>query len=530
MSSPFYKPRIHDNENTFEKDLLTRYYDPDAISEQDIAELQNQYPDQKDQIKPLAEALADDFIDESEKSRLTDLGVSDVFWSTFKSGLWAKKAKKHVYNTPKYNTDETAQLIQNLGVRSQAGVGVKSLCNVCYNLTEGVYSHWDTETRIKLLSAIASALAVIDDPKARTTFSTIVRSTDPVVHRSVCIGIENIRDPKAVPVLTTLSKNPYKTIRLAAVKSLGSIGTPGTIPVLSKLSQEKYMVRIPPVPCDCNSDWSIRDDNYDIRIAAVEGLGNIGTPEVIPALANILGTTVFSLDIDCMTLEAAIKALGNIGTPEVIPVLADYLRSIPRPRQPDWMWEGISQGVMDVRSAFMNIRDPEALPAMIELSRDPSPLVRCAAIQRLGTYDTPEAVTALINAAQIPWTGNWSLDQDLVNSKLAAITTLGKKTPTPEIVSALLELANNPETYNNHYASTDLIEILGNMVTPEVVATLIRLAHTQPKATRILGKINTPEVISTLRALSQNYDRGSNSNVREAAQDSLAMLGVPESE
>jgi HEAT repeat protein len=94
-----------------------------------------------------------------------------------------------------------------------------------------------------------------------------------------------------------------------------------------------------------------RDDDMDVRLAALRALARIGDPRAIDGLIGVLREGYYET-----TLEAA-KALASIGEPAVLPLLAALhsMRKI---------------GLRDAILALEWLGDPRALPALEALFGD----------------------------------------------------------------------------------------------------------------------------------------------------------------
>ena len=118
--------------------------------------------------------------------------------------------------------------------------------------------------------------------------------------KSIIRGLGGIGTPDVVPVLTEALKDSSALIRLTAVRALGDTGDPIAVPALIA---------------------ALGDKNDDVRTGAAIALGEIGAPAkaAVPVLIDMLEQA------GCIERSCIIQGLGGIGTPDVIPVLKDAL-------------------------------------------------------------------------------------------------------------------------------------------------------------------------------------------------------------
>lgn len=418
MTSSFYKPDLDKLKSSLERDLLSRYYDPDALSEKDIAELTKKYPDltQVEQVTALAKALHDDYIDHSERSHLEKIGVTAEFFNVFKSGQWVENAKKFI-NTRRfplnYSDEQRADLIENVDLKSIGGNGIEELELAAKDAYDA--DHPAIEVLLEMRSAeavpaLARMVATNSDQNVRLRaiealgrigsevvpflVKVVENDSDWDVRQAAVAALGNIASLEAVQALIEIATGNDSDHRRTAVYYLGQIGTSDTESALIEMLANS----------DLPSGLSVADiigalsktaspKIVPILMRLVEGgldkdtrkqvaylLGDIGSPEAISALGQMI--TFFdrnSFDV--------VKALGTIASPEVMPILAEVATNKNR------YYPGIREEVIEI----LIIRHAEAVTVLKKIAEsDADESVRHTAIEILRQIGTPEAQETLL--------------------------------------------------------------------------------------------------------------------------------------
>ncbi len=148
-----------------------------------------------------------------------------------------------------------------------------------------------TEDEQEILPILAAALAR-ETPNVRAAATRV---------------LAQINANLAFPYLKTAIADADPWVRYYAARSMGIHGYPEALEDLAHLVQ--------------------RDPAHQVRAAAVEGLGRIGSIRAVTILAPlVLGLAQRGSDDGELT-RTAIRALGNIGHPDAVPLLLNVLRS-----------------------------------------------------------------------------------------------------------------------------------------------------------------------------------------------------------
>lgn len=189
----------------------------------------------------------------------------------------------------------------------------------------------------------------------------LLRDPDPdVVLQSVLI-LDRMRDPRALEYLHTALDHPDPNVRQEAVLAVGRLGDARSIPHL----------------------MSFLEADFWVQMAAVQALGDLRSPEAVPALAGkLIDPLVGSLAAEALARiggEDAFHALAahwpaggvEIDDETMLGLLAHVLEGLPRPTE----LGGLPGGFREALSARLHDRSAEARAAAARclLTLGPSP-------------------------------------------------------------------------------------------------------------------------------------------------------------
>lgn len=129
----------------------------------------------------------------------------------------------------------------------------------------------------------------------------------------------------------------------------------------------------------------IASPSGEISTRAVRALGRLRDLEILPELCE-------ALRFEPALWPAAITALGDLGHPDAVPALTELLGALKR--------ESKTALRSEIILALQKIGDPAAVPALAAALADASPIVRERAADALGRIGGPEGVAALVQALQ----------------------------------------------------------------------------------------------------------------------------------
>ena len=182
-------------------------------------------------------------------------------------------------------------------------------------------------------TAAAGALGDIADPTAVPALIAALKDKDNDVRGGAAIALGAIGAPAkaAVPVLINRSKIVMNRELESIIRGLGGIGTPDVVPVLTEaLTDSSVLIRLTAARALADAAdptavpaliAALKDKDNDVRGGAAIALGAIGAPAkaAVPVLIDMLEQA------GCIEGGCIIQGLGGIGTPDVVPVLKDAL-------------------------------------------------------------------------------------------------------------------------------------------------------------------------------------------------------------
>ena len=207
---------------------------------------------------------------------------------------------------------------------------------------------------------------------------------DPLVKEEAALALEDLGGPGQVDELldavdTTVGAGSDTAARAAnrsntrIAEALGNIGDPRAAPALLRLARAS-------------------DDN--LRLAAVEALGNVKAKEAVPELSHI----VDDLSAPPLLIKRAIVALGQIGDPAGIPALVHGLvierQGVSFLPESSFALFGIGQPAVEPLMRIAQDQDPAYLAWAKETNRAPAGTYAKTALV-LGDLEDPRAIPVL---------------------------------------------------------------------------------------------------------------------------------------
>ncbi len=343
-------------------------------------------------------------------------------------------------------------------------------------------------------------------------------------------------------------------VRAAAIDALDEVG-PGAI--------DRLLVELTGVDTDDAADWvraerfakALRADEPELRMAAASALGQLGEPEVTPALVGALD------DSDPRVRIRVVAACGRLGDRRAVGPLADLLD------------DSRGEAKRAVADALAEIGDDRALAALQRLLDDDNETIRWIAVSALGNATglrpvrefaaalTDESDTVrraavfsfiqlLSNAPSKQSHGVReavvsnlrSVGDETVIDPLVEILTQSTQRPqrrnaawllgrvtgshrAESVVDPLVEALGDDDATTAQFAATSLSTIGGEVVEErllDVVADPEMASDAQAKAVFVLGRVGGEQSRERLEALTHDSD---DDEVRRRAFAALSKLG-----
>lgn len=236
-------------------------------------------------------------------------------------------------------------------------------------------------------------------------------------------------DPAALPVLFTLAKSGEKAVRLEAIRALSAIGHASAVPVLVGLfadtdrqiseAARESLAGLPGEQTDAAVMAMFNSGDTSQRLTALELIGRRRMTASVPTLLKAAGGA------DPQVRPAAIRMVGELGGPDQLPALLDLLMGTKATQD----LEAAEQALSDIFARADNpqsytdkitgllaqaqpaqkgvllhilstIGGPDALKAVRAAVDDPNAEVRAAAIRALSRWKGADAAPDLLRLAK----------------------------------------------------------------------------------------------------------------------------------
>lgn len=245
----------------------------------------------------------------------------------------------------------------------------------CAEAVPGLIALLDGNLR-EVRRASARALAEIGGDASIETLRESIDDRDGHVRRAAAAALGRIADRASFePLLRALTAERYPDVFAEMVKSLLLIDAPelyrrmAALPVAAReiigraATDEAALLELS------------RDPAGSVKLAALAGLANAGTPAAVDRLVSAL------VDDDAEARKAALASLGTLGRGReaVLPLLRDRD-----------LWVRLA-----ALNALARMADPRDIDVVIGMTGDPEPFVACAAIDALARAGGEAAQSAL---------------------------------------------------------------------------------------------------------------------------------------
>jgi HEAT repeat protein/beta-lactamase regulating signal transducer with metallopeptidase domain len=343
-------------------------------------------------------------------------------------------------------------------------------------LTEVLGSVGDRSLRVEA----AEALGERRDDKARAALQGLVRDDrDRDVQRAAVEALGRLPDGAGLRDLLEIARRHSSAeIRAEAVESLGELDRAAEV--------RDPLVRI-----------AREDPHPDVQREAVETLGDLGDPDIVPILLDLVRTHPRG-----EVQREAVETLAQVGElPAVLSMLAEIARTHPR-----------VEVQVEAVERIGDLDHPDAPRTLQELAHDhPREEVRLEAVESLGTVAPVD--TALAMLERIVWR------HPDVNAQREAAETIGEL----ELDAAVALLEAIIERHPRVEVQVEAVESLGKH--PEAVPVLRRLIDRHPRAdvrreaVETLGEFDESGVVDALIGIAREH------RDIEARREAITNLG-----
>jgi len=170
-----------------------------------------------------------------------------------------------------------------------------------------------------------------------------LRNDHPLIRGRVAEVLAQTKDPKAVPALLEALRSEFYTVRGGAARALGAIGDKSAIqPLLETLSDKEPEARIgalvglgyfkEPDTFDNMADPLLEDPEIEVRQAAAQALGGTQHPQALPYLMVALNNSFwwYEREQEADVLLKAIEGMGEMAVDTLLEALHDSEGTVRR--------------------------------------------------------------------------------------------------------------------------------------------------------------------------------------------------------
>jgi len=197
-------------------------------------------------------------------------------------------------------------------------------------------------------------------------------------------------DTSALPALFTLAKMGEKAVRLEAIRALPQIPDASAVPVLVELmgdadtqigqAAQDGLASLPGQQADDAITAMLDGRQTDQRLTALDLMGRRRMTKSIPALLKAAG------DADAKVRPAAIRKVGELGGPEELPALLDVLMRLKDSQDLDATERALS-------AVCVKTDDPQSQAGkLIGLLAKAQPAQKAVLLRVLGVIGGPDAL------------------------------------------------------------------------------------------------------------------------------------------
>lgn len=329
-----------------------------------------------------------------------------------------------------------------------------------------------------------------------------LRGGNPSICKRAAVELVKLGNPEAINTLSAAMMDENKEVRIIAIQALGEIKDPAAIGILSTAQEDKDMdVCISAGEALLNIGTTealfrvMKDGNWNnpsLCQRATDGLVAMGSPDAIAAISRVLENG------DVLICKAAANALVEIGTSDAIAGLSKVLES------------GDEQQRQIVVDALITLANPCAVAVLAKTLKSEDKQIRQAGVDALVKIGSAKALDELSKTLE---SGDNHLGQIIVD----ALVVMGNPDAIAIFVKAL-----KSEDKQIRQAGVDAFVKIGNS---DAITTLSQaLESLNPEIRQIAGKALLE--IGSIDALSEILKYGEPSLSHTAAKTLMEMGNV----
>jgi HEAT repeat protein len=355
------------------------------------------------------------------------------------------------------------------------------------NCIEGLFDCTaDPEERVR--RAAIEHLPYVEDERVFSTLVQAIAAKTPGVRQAAAHALGELENPLAIAYLLNAFHDEDPWVRYQAVRSIGRYSSVGWAPPTIR------------DVCEALKQLVQTDPANQVRAAAAEALGRVGSEDAVPILASLIEVPEGDGDV----ARAALTALGQVQSTEAVAPLLAALNSPNPERRLDALqafrerggaeagvtlqWIAAADSETRIVEAAIDslsrLATPEAIAGLLELTVDPALREACIhalanvgsvplAVSRVGTaHPTGDTATNLESTQEYIEAIAQGLNHVHVGVRSAVVEVCGRlKHP---LASQLLITALNDRDPSVRLASVSSLVNSGNRDCQEQLAILAR--------------------------------------------------------
>jgi len=344
------------------------------------------------------------------------------------------------------------------------------------NDVEGLIRASQTEKDYEIRARAAGALGNIGDPRAVEPLSKGLKDTYYPVRVEVANALGKIRDPRIVELLlgalTDQDINVKEKAWDALQKSCDARNIETLIEALHISETRDYAAKILGkigIPAVEPLIRALENDEYFVRVSAIEQLGRIGDERAVDPLIELLRNQ------DLMTLT--VEALGRIGDERAVDPLIELYEEGHSPKE--------------IVGALEGIGDEKAMDLFIKIIEDTGAEkeMRESAVRALSRYNNRMVIELLIETLK-----DCDLYSQVPEIAMKALTNIGK----PAVEPLLKAFENKKPEYSNPFSTAEGYEkstqlariatVLGKIKDKRAIEVLSQALKTDNRVVKIAVK------------------------------------------
>jgi HEAT repeat protein len=290
--------------------------------------------------------------------------------------------------------------------------------------------HFARSESLSVRTAAAYCIMRLGTPDALPTILELLKDPDPIVRSYAARATNAFRQEGSRGALADALKDPDWHVRVNALKTLSDLTAEDAVPAM--------------IP-------TLQDRNFQVKMAALQALQSFRGETVVEALRPYVGDA--EPKIRALALEGVVSAASD---EESLSFLTEDVRNDPSPlvrsvvarelgklqREDDlkaMLGDKDPRVLSEVVSELAGVEGDAALPTLLDVLKDPDPVVRATAAEEIGKLREKAPVSVLREAYRR------SMGDPIQDARLALLELLSKYKDSFEAKTVLVDALADPD-------------------------------------------------------------------------------------